>query len=1241
MANNDPKAAPGIVRMKCMIWEPTPICDRRRQEDVFVFNETTLSHVPTLKPIDSYFEFIESPPSFYLKPKHVYRDTFLRVGGENLETNKDKFRTTRMEQIFKDTTSTSEYTRPWMYHQTFDLIGSVFNGNKLKPSQYKSGEIDQTGLAKFDYQFRAVPQCNPGISGATQTPTTPGGSQSIPDNPDDEFSDVKPTDAINRIVAEKKLENPEANEEELKKKVTRWWEERKVWRLFPSQLRAADEPLVLSNTSLSGSTSTSTSPTTAITDEGQPRAIHWLVEKAEPMFNKQDFWVEFVRQAYAPDITPTDVPIAGRHTGSNEDGSPRFTYDRNHKYKYIDPTYPVEAGTVDTQNRPVIVNGSIAEIGSDGLPILDANSTISISRQPYYMVEIGHADKEHRYIILLAYNSYPVFIHIGKFATISLGAANSAANSDCDSGFVCSITEATPLVIKPTTEISRRLSVYKRSCKELMDQETLRITVRNHLGSFIVYFNDDVSRPWIIDRTDLDVDSVNPQASIGDIPTKPVEMRVPPLPIRIGAGNMLCGFMYGPLHYTTEGRIVMPDSICVKGPVQSNEVNCFLREKENRKIGAKEQPRYFQEAEVYQEVIKGQQKGVFRVQTLDPAAVSVNRIEPEFNLLTGYNTKLTETRKWQGSIDVSTPLNKDEGRYSFIRIKQTTGLSTIQNPSGGGNPDDGSGGQGDGGEIADAPKTETVKFFRAEYTLGVGDMTVGRSDSTKKWTIPACVTPIATGWTLFVPKSDKPRWVCPIFDAAHHVLNFSSQWSFSDMVKVEHSGTIKFLINFGDMTGTDPQARVTPLIGCGGNEPEPYKIDRSPELASLVDRTFMIRIYAWWEKGYMACTRNECWCKRDQSPNGATNSNTTQNRSVVFTGLCHGGQITVEAGKRVMECQLLDYWKILEDQQFLNSPFFDGMRDFNAVQEVLDLAGFYDGAGTSPTDKWAPGNFIKQAANTPRGIIPSFADQNGDVYWLQDYALPSSFDVLQSPILRFNDTDKYSDAIIKFASFSGKMVYFDRYGVFKMVPRPDQYFCARGHPMFLPKCNFFASPADIPATACTGYDSLTFTSYSYRRGVADTVNEIHIVSTTPNGELIIGSGVNLPAKYNPNTPGYAGYTKRLLQVDGIFGSLDAVQNVVKYYSGFYIPPVMVSWESKGNPRLMAGDIVTFSGLQLDDAFPPKTRDDIENLPEKTTAVYITNLSMEIDPSRNEWTTRYDGEWIFTGQLDCAANTGGT
>lgn len=1203
MQDSHVKSAPGIVRMKCMIWEPTPMCDRRKQHDAFVFNEITLSHIPTVP--KGVFEFVEDPPSFYLKPKHVYRDTFLQVSGENLDTKQDKFRTTRLEPIFEN----NKFTKPWMYHQTFDLIGSVFNFKRLKPSEYAKGDVDATGLAKFQYGFASVPPADPGVPWIQDAEVSEFDIKARPASIGDYNQNLQPTDAGYDAV-----KSSEFN----------FWEERQGWRIFPTQMRVSTESYATSGT----------------TSSTQHKSIHWLVEKSEPVFNKQDFWVEFIKQAYAPDISPSNIPIA---IDPDKSTASKPVYNKNHPYKYLDPTYPAESPNNQDGERAIIVNECICEIDDNGFPKLDPNAPASISRQPYYMVEIGHFDDNHRYVILLAYNHYPMFIHIGDVPVISYGAVaqnplDTAAEAD---GFAQSVTSSTPVLIQPGTPVSRTLSVYGRSCKELMAAESLRITVRNHLGSIIVYFNDDIENPWVISRSDFSLEDVSPAATIGEMPKKPVYMRVPAGTIRIGAGNILCGFMYGPLHYVETARIAMPDSICVKGPVEDNEVSCYLRESENRTIqGKKKVPRYFQEAEVYQEVINGAPKGQFHIKTIDPAIVKGK--EPEIFREIAYNTDKTISRTWLGNVDQGYP-RSDEGKYSCLRIRKTTPLSTVANPTGGDSGSGNSGTEASGGSGSAGGqgtiRTETVKFFRAEYSLTAGDVAVGKNDPLKKWIIPNCITPVATGWNLYVPKSPIPRWVCPVFDAAHHVLNFTSSWNFTDMVKVEHSGTIRFLMNFGEMTGTDSNAENTETVfGCPPQPEEPYKVDRSKELAALVDKTFMVRIYAWWEKGYMACTNDECWCKRDIAPNGSNAR--SDNKSVIFTGLCHGGQVTVEAGKRILECQLLDYWKILEDQQWLNSPFFDGMRDFNAVREVLDAAGFCDVNSAGGQDKWAPGNFVTRAAETTTGIIPSFADANGEVFWLQDYALPSSFDVLQSPILRFNDGDKMDEAITRFARFSGKMVYFDRYGVFKMTPRPDQFFCARGHPMFLPKCNFFASPRDIPSGACTGFDAIGLTNYSYKRGVADTINEIHIVSTTPNGELLIGSGVNLPAKTNPSTPGYAGYTKRLLQVDGIFGSLEAVQNVVKYYSGFYVPPVIVNWESMGTSRLMAGDTVTFTGINLDDAFPPKTRADLASLPNKTTTVYITSLSTEIDPSRNTWTNKYEGEWIFTGQLECNANQKG-
>ena len=53
----------------------------------------------------------------------------------------------------------------------------------------------------------------------------------------------------------------------------------------------------------------------------------------------------------------------------------------------------------------------------------------------------------------------------------------------------------------------------------------------------------------------------------------------------------------------------------------------------------------------------------------------------------------------------------------------------------------------------------------------------------------------------------------------------------------------------------------------------------------------------------------------------------------------YGGVIDKEIGRRVMKCKLFDYTEPMKHQLFFNSPFFDGVRDHNAVDEILSFAG--------------------------------------------------------------------------------------------------------------------------------------------------------------------------------------------------------------------------------------------------------------------------------------------------------------
>ena len=1105
------KNSPGKVVMQCMIWEPQPFSTRKQQDDQFVYNAQTLARVKGLPDCFQFFD--DAPSSFFLKPIHVYRDTFLKIGTENLQSDRENMLDFNALPLYKkDGTPTA----PWIYHQTFTLIGSMFSTTVVAPS-----DASINGVSKWVYRWLDVPFATNGKNAV---------------NNQDDF-DISHT--FDEFYSAARLTK----------------------RIFPCQVAVSSFGEFTQGAVLPVNTTNPGSGSASATTSAKQKAakpVHWLVEKAEPLFNMEDFFVEFSLGAYRPDIV------------ENKD---QFLQD----FYFIDPERPGQI----VDGRMVLENGIIADFtqNSNGL---DTVTKIDLRKQPYYVIEIGKDNADHHYVIVLPYNGFPIFGHVGKVA-IPVPSQG---------------TDQTPaILINPAhldREIGYKLSTHNVSCKELMDNPTLRITVRNHLGTIVVYFNDDYSNPWVIRRSDYDYAAwqSNQSANIGDFKSKNVYMTIPAGRLRIASGNILSGFTFGPLAYKDWATMPMPDAISVKGPVTDNDVNCFLREKSTRLISGSKVPVYFQQADVYVEVVNNIITYRSRPNTLLPS---------ELNRLPGYSSKKNQTRAFAADL-----FGPDGAMASIIINKTSSLLSTTPSTT---KPASG--------------KDNSPKAFTAEFSLRAGDVVVGKGQDGKKWVIANCITPIATGWRLYVQPTKDAMQVCPVIDVAHHVLEFNSQWNFSDAVKVEHSGTIKFLMNFGDMTGSPAGREI--LVNqsgdaCDPGQGDPAATDRTTFLAGLTNKTFFLRVYAWWEGGYMDCNIAGCPCKAN--PN-------VGNKRVVFTGMAHGGSITVSAGERTMECQLLDYWKILQDSQFLNSPFFDGMRDFNAVNEIMQMAGFSSVSG----DKYPPRKWIDQAAGVDSGIVQG--DVNGEFYWARDYALPASYDILQNPSFKFRDGEKLEDAIIRMARLSGKMVFFDRYGVFRMQGRPDQYFCNPQNPAFRTKCNFFASPKDIPSGACQEFDAIAIDGYSYRRAVADVPNEILIISTTPDGELLIASDVNLASKFDSSSEGYMGYTKRLMQVDGIFGSQEAVTKIMKYYKGFYRPPIIINWSSFGVGHLMAGDVVTFTGLQVDDTFPPQTRDALTGLPANTTTVYITSLNMSINGRENFWKNEYEGEWIFVGDVDCS------
>jgi hypothetical protein len=149
-----------------------------------------------------------------------------------------------------------------------------------------------------------------------------------------------------------------------------------------------------------------------------------------------------------------------------------------------------------------------------------------------------------------------------------------------------------------------------------------------------------------------------------------------------------------------------------------------------------------------------------------------------------------------------------------------------------------------------------------------------------------------------------------------------------------------------------------------------FRNNQSNYLYSLTDKTFYLQISIWWEDGIMPTPADP----RDRT---------------VFTGFCHGGVVTTETNKKVLECKLNDYSKILKDQFFLNSPFFDRMRDVNAVYDIMQMAGKSEASACF--DECVATSDVKFLDETPSSSVGAARCSSAEALEisLSDIAVPS------------------------------------------------------------------------------------------------------------------------------------------------------------------------------------------------------------------------------------------------------------
>ncbi len=724
-------------------------------------------------------------------------------------------------------------------------------------------------------------------------------------------------------------------------------------------------------------------------------------------------------------------------------------------------------------------------------------------------------------------------------------------HGDPDDNYFIVITErANPIVVwakkyENIGYMSFLLSKYEGVTGKQLIDSNFRMTVRNHLGKLVITFSGFEGKPWIIEKTDIIGRENN-----GDLKIRPKIMYVPGSTIRLYSGNMLSSFSFSPLQYVKNCAFNYPPSGTMS--------------------------------------VETDQKISIR---LTSSAASDDNSLPAFSLSNSTKVFTQDAQKITEIVD-EVPVSSNPNFFDLGTPLKFPGsitggadseiLLTYRNASIGSTT------------TSSSSSAVPTKIFTTAINLNAGDHFFSippNSINGKAFNLESCNTPVLTQIRIFAPESTNPLWNASTLDVTNHTVHYSDNWSSQDYNKIEHTGAIKFILSpVGD--GSPP-----------GNFPFPGG-DKSQALFDLQKSAFYITVDAFY---FLPNNPTVSLSSAFAAPGITDSVNTTgqaglpgtcligdppaQYFSRLFTGLCYGGKITVASGMRHMECKIYDYSKILETMYFLNSPFFDGMNDVYAARHILRMAGF--------NKKIL--NIVNQFCNQFSSADQLVIDR-GRYLRSFNYALPLSYDRIQQPMFKFKDGDKYYDALLQIAQRGSKLMYFDNYGTFHFEAIPDQpsVFGANNGVITVNPIRFYTTdPANFPER------QLAVVSIDIERDVESVYNDIQIISSTPNYEVIIAGDTNYPSLLSPGSEGFLGYKRQLLQMDGIFGSLDALQMLVNHYGKFYRPPQVIRFESYGYP-LRALDVIDIDGNPL----------------------RINSISNEIDPQENKWWQTIDGEWLY-------------
>lgn len=506
-----------------------------------------------------------------------------------------------------------------------------------------------------------------------------------------------------------------------------------------------------------------------------------------------------------------------------------------------------------------------------------------------------------------------------------------------------------------------------------------------------------------------------------------------------------------------------------------------------------------------------------------------------------------------------------------------------------------------------------------------------------------CFRPLCTSFTVFIKEDESDRWTSEPVDITNHVISFQETWTRQERYRINHQGTMQLYLTKGEAQGNFETIKPVSVTGqqypvdsgVGGQDTNSSQADKSDYLASLQDRYFYITVYAWRDgAGYF-----------DGSMYTTPASGAGQkSRKALFTGICNDVSFQTEPTKIIMTCNLRDYFMVLEHMRWLNAPYYDAMRDYNAVLDIICQAGFKLGGGNSSSENGNasatgaaaagsgasltnPGRLLKELASIkPQSdyLVVQFGDEQ--VIW-NDNVLPGKYATLNSPMFKPKVSDAYIGILENIARMMGKTMFFDANGVFhfdipvdeaemQQIDRSTQQ--TQGFPQVKPVDYFSWSPndpklrlgeaggsnapaqasaeipSDIPgasgglpdsfnaliagSNAYKWWNVVSGSSYSFKRLTKDVVNEIRLISSTPNMSKMIAGHLNKSSIVDPASPSFIGYKKMFFQAQAVFGSKDTLEGQLSRYSKMFNAPVEITFTVPGRTGLRPMQVIEFNGF---------------------------------------------------------------